>query len=248
MGANAQTSVPTFVASQVLTAEQQNQSARTGVPVFSTTGTRDAAFGGSGEKTLAEGQLAYVEGTGLQTYNGTSWVTWGTAPASGALVLVKAETSFSAASSVIVDNVFSSTYTNYLVLIRYETGGSGVELRMRLRVGGVSAATNYNFQQIIFDNTTSFSGRGASQTSMVVSGQTNGVFKSAAYAQIFSPNVAEPTNFIIQNAPNQGAYTTPQAGQNSGNHSDSTAYTGFELLTTSSNTTGFYTVYGYAKS
>ena len=45
MGANAQTTVPTFVAAQVLTADQQNQSARTGVPVFAGTTERDAAFG-----------------------------------------------------------------------------------------------------------------------------------------------------------------------------------------------------------
>jgi hypothetical protein len=62
MGANAQTTVPTFTSGQVLTADQQNQSARTGVPVFATTVERDAAFGGSGEKTLAEGQLAYLRG------------------------------------------------------------------------------------------------------------------------------------------------------------------------------------------
>jgi hypothetical protein len=37
MGANAQTTVPTFTSGQVLTADQQNQSARTGVPVFATT-------------------------------------------------------------------------------------------------------------------------------------------------------------------------------------------------------------------
>jgi hypothetical protein len=248
MGANAQTTVPTFSSGQILTADQQNQSARTGVPVFATTGTRDAGFGGTGEKTLAEGQMCYVEGTGLQTYNGTSWITWGTAPSAGALVVVKAETAFTAVSSVTVDNVFTSTYSNYRVMIRYETGGTGVELRMRLRVGGVSAATNYNYNQMIFDNTTSYAGRATSQTTMVVSGQTNGAFKSVAYAEIFSPAVADATGFIIQNAPNQGAYTTPQVGQNSGNHSTATAYDGFELLTTSSNTTGTYTVYGYAKS
>lgn len=77
MGANAQTTVPTFTASQVLTAAEMNASARTGVPVFATTVTRDAAFGGTGEKTLAEGQMCYVEGTGLQTYNGSAWITWG---------------------------------------------------------------------------------------------------------------------------------------------------------------------------
>jgi hypothetical protein len=61
MGANAQTTVPTFTASQVLTADQMNQSARTGVPVFADTTARDAAFGGAGEKVLAEGQLCYFE-------------------------------------------------------------------------------------------------------------------------------------------------------------------------------------------
>lgn len=76
MGANAQTIVPTFTASQVLTADQMNQSARTGVPVFATTTTRDAAFGGTGEKTLAEGQLCYIEAAPkrYQIYNGTSWL------------------------------------------------------------------------------------------------------------------------------------------------------------------------------
>ena len=78
MGANAQTTVPTFTAGQVLTADQQNQSARTGVPVFATTVERDAAFGGAGEKTLAEGQLCYLEDTNkVQFYDGAAWANLG---------------------------------------------------------------------------------------------------------------------------------------------------------------------------
>jgi len=74
MGANAQTSVPLFVANTVLTAAQQNTSAATGIPVFATTATRDAAFGGS-NKALAEGQMAYIETNDLvQYYSGSVWV------------------------------------------------------------------------------------------------------------------------------------------------------------------------------
>lgn len=62
MGANAQTAVPVFTAGQILTAQQQTE-INTGIPVFATTVTRDAAFGGAGEKTLAEGQFAYIEAT-----------------------------------------------------------------------------------------------------------------------------------------------------------------------------------------
>jgi hypothetical protein len=78
MGANAQTTVPSFLASQVLTADQMNQSARTGVPVFADTTARDAAFGGAGEKVLAEGQLCYLEDTNkVQYYDGSSWANLG---------------------------------------------------------------------------------------------------------------------------------------------------------------------------
>ena len=75
MGANAQTSVPLFAAGEVLTAANQNISAGTGVPVFATTATRDAAFGGTGEKVLAEGQMCYIEAAPnrLQIYDGATW-------------------------------------------------------------------------------------------------------------------------------------------------------------------------------
>ena len=77
MGANAQTTVQKFVDGAVLTAAQQNTSAATGVPVFATTVTRDAAFGGA-NKVLAEGQLAYIEATNVvEYYDGAAWATVG---------------------------------------------------------------------------------------------------------------------------------------------------------------------------
>jgi hypothetical protein len=75
MGANQQTSVPAFTAGQVLTAQQQTE-INTGVPVFADTTARDAAFGGTGEKILAEGQMCYIEAAPkrYQVYNGSAWV------------------------------------------------------------------------------------------------------------------------------------------------------------------------------
>ncbi len=76
--ANTQTKVPLFAAAEVLTAANMNISAGTGIPVFATTVTRDAAFGGAGEKVLAEGQFAYIEATDeLQYYDGAAWQTSG---------------------------------------------------------------------------------------------------------------------------------------------------------------------------
>lgn len=73
MGANSTTSVPTYVAGQVLEAADLNIT-NSGVPVFADSTARDAAFGGTGEKVLAEGQLAYLEDTNkVQYYDGSSW-------------------------------------------------------------------------------------------------------------------------------------------------------------------------------
>jgi hypothetical protein len=84
--ANTQTAVPLFVANAILTAAQQNISAGTGVPVFATTVTRDAAFGGS-NKALAEGQLAYIEASNVvQYYDGAAWATVGPIQVSTATV------------------------------------------------------------------------------------------------------------------------------------------------------------------
>ena len=73
MGANASTAVPLYASGQVLDAARLNLT-NAGIPVFSGTATRDAAFGGSGEKVLAEGQFAYLEDTNsVQFYDSAAW-------------------------------------------------------------------------------------------------------------------------------------------------------------------------------
>lgn len=247
MGANAQTTVPSFVASQVLTADQQNQSARTGVPVFATTVTRDAAFGGTGEKTLAEGQLCYVEGTGLQTYNGSSWVTWGAAPTSG-FTVVKAETSFSASASVTADNVFTSSYSNYRIVFKYQTSTTG-GIYARLRASGSSATgTNYNWQRILGNGGTITGAQNAGISYWELGNATNGAYNSLIIIDLISPQLAEPTLFSNVNPYHNGSYATPLLFTSGGNHSLSTAYDGIELYPATGTTTGAYTIYGYGKS
>jgi hypothetical protein len=82
MGANAQTSVPVFTSGQVLTAQQQTE-INTGIPVFADSTARDAAFGGTGLKTLAEGQFAFLEDTNAtQYYDGAVWQAVGVDPTS----------------------------------------------------------------------------------------------------------------------------------------------------------------------
>ena len=52
------------------------------VGVYADSTARDAAFGGTGEPTLAEGMVCYLSDTNkIQTYNGSAWVDVSTDPA-----------------------------------------------------------------------------------------------------------------------------------------------------------------------
>ena len=243
MGANAVTSVYDFTAGQVLTAAQMDN-VNCGIPVFATTTTRDAAFGGTGEKVLAQGQMAFIEATNTtQYYNGSAWVTLAATPG---LTCVRAETTVTATNSVTVDNVFTSSYTNYLLLINYTVNGAG-QIRIKLRAGGTAASTNYNFQTVEGNGTSLTTSTAASQTSYLVGAFGSGL-EAGANVQLFGPQLAKATTIMVGNTAANGALTVPLYEQWYGNHSTATAYDGIEIFTSGTNWTGVYAIYGYSKS
>jgi len=78
-----------FVSGDVLTAAQVNTYLMDqSIMRFATTTARDAAFGGAGEPTLAEGMFAYIDADNtLYYYSGSSWVAYGITNDSDQLVL-----------------------------------------------------------------------------------------------------------------------------------------------------------------
>jgi hypothetical protein len=134
MGANAQTSVPTFVQGQVLTSAQQNL-INTGVPVAADASARDGLFGGTGEKTLAEGQLVYLEDLDIvQYYDGSSWLTL--APTTSGVIQVKSTTkddAFTTTSATFVDVTglsvsITPTSASNKILVLYSVSGNGTDV------------------------------------------------------------------------------------------------------------------------
>jgi hypothetical protein len=78
-----------FTSGQVLTAQQVNTFLMDqSIMRFATTAARDAAFGGAGEPTLAEGMFAYIDADdSLYVYSGSSWSKYGLVNDSDQLVL-----------------------------------------------------------------------------------------------------------------------------------------------------------------
>ena len=241
MGANAQTSVPDFTAGQVLTAAQMTE-VNTGIPVFADSTARDAAFGGTGEKTLAQGQYAYIEATSsLMNYTGAAWVTVGTG-----LACVKAETAFSAVASFNADNVFTSAYTNYALMVNY-TGTTNTIVSLQLRTGGVAATTNYNYERLAITGATTTASRTLAASSFALGFGSSGAFNQTINLNVFQPAIATGTSFNLTYGAADTSYSFPDFYLQNGNHSTATVYDGFAITVATGTLSGSYTVYGYSK-
>jgi len=230
----------------VLTAAQQNISAATGIPVFSTTVTRDAAFGGS-NKVLAEGQLCYIEASNIvQYYDGAAWATVGPASAGGLTFITG--TTFSASATVSLPaSTFTSTYTNYRIVFVATAFSADDSLTMRMRVSGTDNTTaNYEYSIIGYTVGGTLNGiQATGQTSAIMTyGLTTGV---GLGIDIYNPQATERTRFTMTSFGKSAGsgVASPLSGGGS-----FTATTSFDALSfiSGSNMTGRYAVYGYNNS
>jgi len=249
MGANAQTTVPSFTVGQVLTADQQNQSARTGVPVFATSVERDAAFGGSGEKTLAEGQLAYLEDSDIvQYYDGAVWQS--VSVTSGLAFITAA--AFTAVTSVSLPNdTFTSTYDNYKVILVTTASSGNAAQSIRLRAAGSDdTAANYKTNGVGLDTVNVARNFVGDNLTSFVTGRTDGV--NIAYSfniDVLAPKLARMTVLSGWCTHEQAAvFGGATTGQN-GFYITTATFDSLSLIVAGGATiTGSYFVYGYRNS
>jgi hypothetical protein len=235
------TSVWDFSPGETLTAAKLDD-VNCGIHVFSGTATRDAAYGGSGERTLAEGEFAYLaDSNTTQYYDGSAWQSL-----TPGMKCVKAETSFSAASSVTADSVFTSDFTNYVVVIRYSTSTTNLPY-LKLRTGGVSASTAYDYQTLAANDTTVSGARLTNQTSFIYGYSTNSASeKFVSTITLAGPNLAEATAIRSESGGTVGS-NAALSYYITGNHRTATAYDGIEFLVATGTMTGTYTIYGLSK-
>ena len=246
--ANEQTSVPLFTAGEVLTAANMNISAGTGVPVFASTTTRDAAFGGTSEKVLAEGQLCYLSSTNVvQYYDGAAWATVGPSTGSGLNYITGA--SFSAASTVsMAAGVFTATYKNYLVLLNCVTAASGT-VNVRVNVGGTPQTGTSYYSGYTARGSGGPNADSSNTTSMTLGPTILGAYQLNSIITCFDPQTSTGVYDNNITATSTSFWTTANIGFSlMGGGTDSIgAYDGL-TFTSSTTITGSYKVYGLANS
>ena len=215
------------------------------------TNSMATAFTTSGDLIQATGSGTFARlGTGTNgqylTTNGTSNA-WGSLSASG-LTLINT-TTFSGASSVAVDGVFTATYPNYFIQTNFTSAtGANQTLSMRMRAGGTSYTGGDYF---------TLGGRFYAGSVVAVGGVSTGFdlhsieATNGNYAhntiQLLAPQAAvftKITSFGLgyQSSP---AYAT-NAIHMGGLLQTTTQYDGFLMYVASGNIAGTVKIYGYA--
>lgn len=146
--------------------------------------------------------------------------------------------SFSAVSSVSVNNCFTAIHDNYRVTLLL-TAGANINMRLRASGSDITAA-NYRRQQLEAYNGTNVAGSEAtSQTSWAAFMQFDVL--GMGVIDVFQPQIADDTGLLL---------TSGKARQISlvaGIYQASTLVDGFSFYPDSGTITGAVSVYGYRK-
>jgi len=156
---------------------------------------------------------------------------------------VNGSVTFTSATSLSLNGVFTSGYDNYMIVVRGTSSDDAGAVGARLRTSGTDAtAANYALQRVDASSTTVSGGRATSATYTRLMVVDDGL-RSGGVAYIYGPNLAQPTAFRSVSA---SAYLDAFIRDWASTHSLSTAYDGITLANEFASTTltGLVSVYG----
>ena len=198
------------------------------------------------DQTFTAGQiLTAAQMTTLQANSGLIPMTPTSVSGTGVTITGNTVT-IAAASTASINGVFTSSYTNYLVV--YNITAASTFMRMKLKTAGADISTNYGLTMAyINDNSTSwtFLNAGAASwndTRWLISNGASVLFGAMT---LFNPQLAANT-YMDGNATAIASTNSAKlvlGGRNNGTDSA----TGLTLFPDSGTFTGTVTVYGYRK-
>jgi hypothetical protein len=163
----------------------------------------------------------------------------------GGLVYIT-QTAYSASSAVNVDNCFTSTYQNY-VLVNSCTGSGSSNVRLKYRASGTTDSSNLYYTQGLYPNNNA---TGYIYDWPVTTGHFLGNFTGTATypgtqtIQIWNPKNAVRTAIWVQ----WEVTDSGLGGFNNGMFAADTAFDGFALIPAAGTITGTVRVYGYRQA
>jgi hypothetical protein len=153
-------------------------------------------------------------------------------------------TSFSAVSSQSINDVFSSTYNHYKIVVS-GSGSTTATLDLRLRVSGSDNSTsNYYYAGVLLESSTAAFIKAQGDPTTYFRLGTIGTNTGIIETTISNPQQAEYTGYVTTNG---YLYGTNEGGWYNigGAFSGTTSFTGFTLIPASGTITGRVSIYGY---
>ena len=154
---------------------------------------------------------------------------------------------FSGASSVSVNDVFSTNYTNYRLMINItDASADDFALTIKFRLAGTDTSTNYVSQRLYAYTTVVGTDPNVHGTDEIwISLGDKDFDYTGVSVDIYNPNVALPTSLTAIATASNGAnnYLTFAGGYNS----SATQFDGLTLITSAGTISGSVSVYGYNK-
>ena len=194
------------------------------------------------------GMITYVGDTGtdspastipqIETYTGSAWQTpYG--------MTQLANVPFTTASSIAIDNVFSTTYTNYLVSWTISASSGDSDLLIYGRVAGVDKSTGLRDTRLSAQNTT-IAGSIANSIRVGAVSNTYPAFCSGSFT-LFNPNVAVATTYTGHSVYTSNAGVDYQF-IHGGYCNVADQWDGIKVLPSGGTISGTVRIYGFRKS
>jgi hypothetical protein len=227
----------TWTAGEVVTASNvQSYLQDQTVGVYAGTAARSSAI-----LSPSEGQVSYrTDDDIVEVYDGSAWTP--VAPTDSGLIHINT-TTYSAVASQSLDDVFSSTYDDYKIIIE---GVSSADdgLFLRFRAGGVTDTTDTVNTQKLSANTSSVTTARTSTTRGEV-GSWRNAGRNSAFLELSNPFLILSTRVISQvsNATSGSVLNHLAIGTTA-----TTSYDGILIFPNSGTITGRISIYGYAKA
>ena len=229
-----------FVTGEVLTAADVDGYLMQGVWVFANAAARSAAV-----TSPQEGNYSFLKDTNsTEYYDGAAWVAAGGGGASGLTYITGA--TFTTSSAVNVNNCFSATYKNYLILGSITSNSTQVNVGIRMRASGTDNTTSdYDRSSISNFSANLTGGNSLNQSSWteVISTYASSTGNNFRI-EMFNPFATENTT----------GFATSTSFDSSNNNQQlvgldkpvTTSFDGFSLIANTGTITGYYKVYGLA--
>jgi hypothetical protein len=156
---------------------------------------------------------------------------------------------FTGASSISINNCFTSTYTSYQIVLLITSGSATGHFYSRLRVSGSDNSTsvyNSTFVYSVNNSTTSVVENVLNQDKFQLGYNETSARNNFLNMHIINPQIVEHTGFVMQSNRNAATGSNILVSYNGGGQfANTTAFDGFTLFPASGTLTGTLKVYGY---